>query len=163
MLNFWKKNSLKPARFSFGATSAIITNLAIITGLDSINNAKLSIIGGLLVIAIADNISDTLGIHIYKEAETTNKKEIFLTTFTSYFTRLFISMIFVLIVLIFPLSLAIYLSIIYGFLVLSLISYIIAYQKKINPIKAMLWHITVAFFVIILSSYLGSKISSYFQ
>jgi hypothetical protein len=63
-------------RFSFGATSAIITNLGIITGLDTLTHPKLSIIGALLVIALADNLSDTFGIHIYQESEYLGTKEV---------------------------------------------------------------------------------------
>lgn len=72
------KNTVRPAptRFSFGATSAIITNLGIITGLDTMTNPKLSIIGALLVIALADNLSDSFGIHIYQESEHIGKKEV---------------------------------------------------------------------------------------
>lgn len=56
-------------KFLFGSAAAIITNLGIIAGLFSSHNARGNIIGSILVIAIADNISDTLGIHIYQEAE----------------------------------------------------------------------------------------------
>jgi len=51
-------------KFSFGASSAIVTSLAFIVGLSRNPNPRLAIIGSLLVIAVADNISDSLGIHI---------------------------------------------------------------------------------------------------
>jgi len=54
-------------KYSFGASSAIITCLAFIIGLSHSSNPRLSIVGSLLVIAIADNISDSLGIHIFQE------------------------------------------------------------------------------------------------
>jgi hypothetical protein len=50
-------------KFLFGRTAAIITNLGLVVGLFSSLNAKVNIIGSILIIAIADNISDTLGIH----------------------------------------------------------------------------------------------------
>lgn len=156
MLN---NSAFKPTRFSFGATSAIITSLALVTGLDSVNNAKISIIGGLLAIAIADNISDTLGIHIYKEAETTDRKEVYLTTFVNYFTRLFVTMVFVLILLIFPFNVAVILSVIYGLFILSFISYIIAKRKHMDPVETSLKHLVLAIAVIIVSNYLGHLIT----
>ena len=53
-------------KYLFGSTSAIITELALIVGLSNSVNARSNMIAGILVIAIADNISDTLGIHIYQ-------------------------------------------------------------------------------------------------
>jgi hypothetical protein len=55
-------------KFSIGATTAITTSMALIAGLTQGGNVKTGIITGLLIIAIADNISDSLGIHIYKES-----------------------------------------------------------------------------------------------
>lgn len=54
-------------RFAFGATAAIMTSMALIVGLGSANSGKTGIVGGLLIIAVADNLSDTLSIHIYEE------------------------------------------------------------------------------------------------
>lgn len=149
---------MKPTRFSFGATSAITTNLAIIIGLDTISNARVSIIGALLVIAVADNISDTLGIHIYKESETADAKEIYFTTFINYLARLLVSLIFILFIILFPLNTAVYLSIIYGLLVLTAISYIIAKQRHVNPLRSISQHLAIAIGVIVASNYLGKLI-----
>ena len=58
MINFIKeKCRLTQTKFSFGATSAIITNLGLITGLDKLAHPQLSIITGILIIAVADNIA----------------------------------------------------------------------------------------------------------
>ena len=54
-------------KFSFGATSSTVTSLGIIFGLITSGNPRATVIGSLLVIAIADNIADSLGIHIYRE------------------------------------------------------------------------------------------------
>jgi len=54
---------------SFGLVSGIITTLGLIVGLHSSTHSGLIVIGGILVIAIADSLSDALGIHISEEAE----------------------------------------------------------------------------------------------
>ncbi|HEY4699475.1 MAG TPA: hypothetical protein VIH27_03785 [Nitrososphaerales archaeon] len=64
-----------PSKFSFGATSSTVTSLGIIFGLISTGNPKASIIGSLLVVAIADNIADSLGIHINRESTTYNTRK----------------------------------------------------------------------------------------
>ena len=57
------EHSLKVG-FSFGITSGIITTLGLMVGLNSSTNSKVAVIGGILIIAIADAFSDALGIHI---------------------------------------------------------------------------------------------------
>ncbi len=71
-------------RVSFGSTSAIITNLGLMAGLHSGPHAKGSIIGGILIIAFADNISDSFGIHIFSESEKTDKKEVWTSTLMNF-------------------------------------------------------------------------------
>lgn len=44
--------------FSFGLTSGVITTLGLIVGLHSSTHSDLSVIGGILSIAIADAMSD---------------------------------------------------------------------------------------------------------
>jgi len=61
-------------KYSFGATSAVTTSLAIIAGLGGTINPKISIASTLLVLAIADNISDSLGIHVFQESQCKSPK-----------------------------------------------------------------------------------------
>ena len=80
-----KNSPLHERRFIFGATTAVITNMGLVTGLFFSPNAKMNIIGSILVIALADNISDSLGIHIFQEAEKLKIKEVWLSTLTNFF------------------------------------------------------------------------------
>jgi len=159
------KNTSRPAqtRFSFGATSAIITNLGIITGLDTLTHPKLSIIGALLVIALADNLSDSFGIHIYQESEHLAKKEVWLSTLTNFLTRLFVSSTFIAMIIVLPIRLAAVCSVIWGLLILTVMTYPIAKQQKINPYSAILVHITIAVVVVIASNFVGGFVISRFQ
>jgi len=149
-------------KFSFGGTSAIITNLALIIGLNTAVNAKINIISGLLIIALADNISDTLGIHIYKESEGEKSIDNWISTLTNFFSRLLVSLGFVFIIAMLSLNIATIVSIIYGLLVMSAISYIIAINKKINPFISVFEHILITTVVILLSKYVGGFIISKF-
>ena len=154
-----KKNQrLYETRFSFGATAAIITNLALIFGLRTGEHAKLSIIGGMLIIAIADNISDSIGIHIYQESELLETKEVWLSTFTNFISRFLISLTFVLMVLFLPIKLAAVCTLIWGLLLLSIMSYMIAKDKGINPYSAILEHVSIAVAVVVGSNFIGRLI-----
>ncbi len=147
-------------KFLFGSTAAIITNLGLAVGLFSSPNAKVNIIGSILIIAIADNISDTLGIHIYQEAEGLRTKEVWLSSFTNFISRLIVSLLFVLLILVLPLKTAVVCCLILGFLIISFISYLIALHNRTNPYFALLEHLGVAVFVIILSRVLSNLMVS---
>jgi VIT1/CCC1 family predicted Fe2+/Mn2+ transporter len=159
------KNTVRPAqtRFSFGATSAIITNLGIITGLDTLTHPKLSIIGALLVIALADNLSDSFGIHIYQESEHIGKKEVWLSTLTNFLTRLFVSSTFIIMIIVLPIRLAVVCSVVWGLLVLTVMTYTIAKQQKINPFSAIFVHLTIAVIVVVASNFIGAFVITRFQ
>jgi len=145
-------------KFSFGATSAIITNLGLIAGLRTGEHAKIGIIGAMLAIALADNISDSVGIHVFQESECLETKEIWLSTSMNFMTRVLVSSSFILLVLLLPLSIAVVLSLTWGLLLLAALSYIIAKNKGINPYAAMLEHISIAVLIIIASNFLGKLI-----
>jgi len=53
----------------FGLTSGVITTLGIIVGLYTGTHSKLAVLAGMIVLALADALSDAMGIHISEEAE----------------------------------------------------------------------------------------------
>lgn len=159
MLNNTKnKHRLYETRFSFGATAAIITNLAMVVGLRTGEHAKLSILAAMLVIALADNISDAVGIHIYQESEGIDIKEVWLSTSTNFLTRLLVSLTFIALVLLLPIKTAVVCTVIWGLLLLSVMSYLIAKDKGVNPYLAILEHLSIAIAVITASNFAGKLI-----
>ena len=150
---------VKIHKFSMGATAAIVTSMGLIAGLAYESNAKTSIIAGLLVIAIVDNISDSLGIHIYKESEGANKQEIKSSTLGNFIIRLIITLIFVTIVLLFPPYIAFIVSSIWGLVLLTILSYLIARIKMTHPLREVVYHLAIALLVIIGCKFLGNFIS----
>jgi vacuolar iron transporter family protein len=147
----------------FGSTSAIITNTALIVGLNGSKNAQMNIIASILVIAVADNISDSLGIHIYQEAEGLSKKDLWISSLSNFTARFLVSMIFILFVMFLPLNLATVCSVIFGLLIITGISYDMAIYKKTDPFKAVASHVTITIIVILacnfLRNWLGGLIS----
>ena len=153
-----EKARLFQTRFSFGMTSAIVTNLALIVGLDSTANAKVSIVASILVIALADNISDSLGIHIYQESEQLERKEIWFSTATNFLARLLVSLTFIFIIIWLPIATAVASSVAWGLLLLAGLSYIIARDEGGNPYLEILRHLGIAIAVIMASEWLGRLI-----
>jgi VIT1/CCC1 family predicted Fe2+/Mn2+ transporter len=146
-------------KFSFGATSAILTSMALIVGLGSISSNKSSLIGALLVIAIVDNVSDTLGIHIYQESEALADDIKYTNiTITNYGTRLIITLSFIVLLLLLPNNLAKATSVIWGAIILSVLTYFISKNKGTKPAPEVFKHLLIAFIVIIISQVIGNFI-----
>jgi len=148
---------------SFGTTSGIITTLALMIGLYSGTNSRLAVIGGVLTIAIADSLSDSMGIHVTQESENRHTdKEIWESTFCTFICKFIIASSFIVPVLLFELKNAIYIGIIWGLLLLSLLSYYISRIRRTKAWKVVTEHIVIAIFVIILSYYVGYWINILF-
>ena len=148
----------KLTNFSFGGTSAIITNISLIVGL----NSKSNIIGGLLVIALADNISDSLGIHIFQESETQHEASNLLSTVSNFTVRLLVSLTFILIILLLPIYSAQIVAVIWGVILLSSMTYLIARANKSDPIPEVVKHLAIAVVVIAASKFIGNEIRNLF-
>ena len=152
---------LKFHDLSFGATSAVMTSLAIIIGLSSKLNAKINIITALLIIAVADNISDSFGIHIYQESQGVKPGEVKKTTTNNFIARFIITVIFILFTFLLPINLGVILSIIFGVLILISLSYYIAKDQKINPLGVTIRHMFLAILVM-LASFILREITTFF-
>lgn len=138
-----KRKIPKFYNFSFGVTSAIMTSLAIVIGLSGATG-NITIITALLIIAIADNISDSFGIHIYQESKCINPKEVKTTTANNFIARMLITFVFILFVIYMPINLAIIFSIIFGITILIILSYLISKSQKISPYHSVTRHLTLA-------------------
>ena len=147
-----------PSKFSFGATSSTVTSLGIIFGLLSSGNPKASVIGSLLVIAVADNIADSLGIHIYRETTATKKENTRMFTISNFITRFGITLTFVVLFAFLPIDYAATFCVVIGFGILVFLSYLIGVQRKTSAIKEVFIHLGIAIPVIIISHFLGQLI-----
>lgn len=147
-----------PSKFSFGATSSTVTSLGIIFGLLSSGNPQASVIGSLLVIAVADNIADSLGIHIYRETTSTKKENTRMFTISNFLTRFGITLTFVVLFAFLPIDYAAALCVLIGFGILIFLSYLIGVQRKTSTIREILIHLGIAIPVIIISHFLGQVI-----
>ena len=152
---------MKLTDISYGATSAVITCLAIMIALSGTVNFVVTIITALLIIAIADNISDSFGIHIYQESEATAGKKIVRTTMNNFISRVIVVAVFIAIIILFPIHLAILLSIVFGLSIIIIVSYYISKQQKSNVYLVISKHVFITVAVIIGSFLLREIISNY--
>lgn len=149
---------------SFGLTSGIITPLGLMIGLEAGTESKIVVIGGLITVAIADAFSDTLGIHVSQESrETLSRRKVWESTIAAFVSKFLIVSSFIIPLILFELSTAIYISIIWGFIVLSALSYHIANANKENKIKAIIENLSIATIVLLISYFVGTWISNNFN
>ncbi len=147
------KSSIR-AGLGFGVTSGPITVLGLMVGLHSILPSKLVLIGGILTIAIADAMSDSLGMHVAKEATNLyTTKEVWETTIYTFLSKFFIAISFTLPFYFFQLYTAMIINIIWGLLLLGTFSFFIAKKNGVNPWKVVTEHLVIAAVVIIISHY----------
>lgn len=146
--------------FSFGLTSGIITTLGLIVGLHSGTHSRLVIMGGVLVIAVADALSDSLGIHVSQESDKKNStKQVWESTLATFLSKFIFALLFIIPLLLLELNTAIIVSIIFGLFLISLFSYFLAKQEKVRPYKVILEHLIIASIVIIITHYIGDLVA----
>jgi len=147
----------------FGLTSGIITTLGLIVGLNSGTHSKAVILSGIFVIAIADALSDSLGIHISEEAggKGVKEREVWESTISTLLFKFIFALSFIIPILLFDLQTAIIISIVWGMVLLSIFSFYIAKWNSSNPVKVIAEHLIIAILVIILTNFVGSWVAGF--
>ena len=144
----------------FGLTSGVITTLGMLIGLYSVSNSKTIVIGGILSIAIADSVSDALGIHLSEESQKdVSHKYIWQATIFTFLTKFIFALSFLIPIFVFPLNFAVIVSLIWGVFLISFISYKFAKDRNENPFRAILEHLSITIIVLVIIYYTGKFIN----
>lgn len=148
---------------SFGLTSGVITTLGLLIGVHSATNSKLAVIGGIFSIAIADALSDAMGMHAVEEATGRKTKSIWEATLATFCSKFFFALSFIIPIILFELHTAIYAAIAWAALLISILGYRIAKTNKENPIAVITEHLALTLVVVILTYYVGTFVATYFD
>ncbi len=140
----------------FGATSGVITTLGLITGLYAGTASLTAVLGGILVIAFADAMSDALGIHIAEEADPeTDTAHVWAATLSTFATKFVFALSFAVPLLFMSLTPAVLTSIVWGMLVITVLSFFLARAQGSNPVPVVAEHLVIASVVVVLSHFIG--------
>ena len=150
---------IKTRKISFGATAAVVTSMALVTGLGAADATRPVIVSALLIAAVADNLTDALSVHVFQESEHLDRKEVLAGTMTNFFTRLLLGLSFVLLAGWLPLAYATTAALIWGTLLLSILTYLVAHERGVNPLPEILIHLVVTVVVIAASMSIGRWIN----
>jgi len=154
------KHSLRTG-ITFGMTSGVITTLGLMVGLHSGTHSRIVVLGGILTIAIADACSDALGIHVSEEAENVHTaKQIWGSTIATFLSKFLFALTFSVPILLLPLSTAIIVSLLWGMLILAILSYAMAKSQGEAPWKIVGEHIVIALVVIVITHWVGDWVGT---
>jgi VIT1/CCC1 family predicted Fe2+/Mn2+ transporter len=146
---------------SFGLTSAVITTLGLMVGLHAGTHSRVVVLAGILTIAIADAFSDALGIHVSEEADKTRTaQQVWGATIATFFTKCLVALTFAVPVFFLPLSIAIIVSLLWGFSILTVLSYVIARSQSESAWKIVGEHLIIAGAVLAITHWVGDWIGT---
>ncbi len=144
---------------SFGITSGVVTTVGLLMGLAASTNAVLPVISGILIIAVADALSDSFGIFVEEESSGVSIKSMREAAAATFLAKFFVALSFISFFIFFPLDLAVLCSVIWGVFLSGTFSLYLAKIKNQKKLPFALSHIALTLIVIFLSHYLGKLIS----
>lgn len=147
---------------SFGTVSGVISTLGLMVGLESGTKSELAVIGGIVMIAIADSFADALSIHVSEESQQGTKEDfIWQATIATFFGKIIIALSFVVPFFFLDLTTSIIVNIFWGLLLVGLINYLVAKGRGVRPFKLILEHILITVFVILITYLAGFAVRHY--
>ncbi len=161
-MEFLKSDGARTGLF-FGATSGVITTIGLIVGLNSGTQSVTAVLGGILVIAVADAMSDALGIHLAEESDPdTDHSHVWSATIMTFLTKFIFSISFAVPLLLLPLEPAVIVSVVWGLLVIVVLSYFLARSQHESPLSIIAEHVGIAVLVLVFSHYIGVWVAATF-
>ena len=161
-MEFFKSDGARTGLF-FGATSGVITTIGLIVGLNAGTRSITAVLGGILVISVADAMSDALGIHLAEEADpNTDHAHVWAATIMTFLTKFVFSISFAIPLLLLPLTTAVAVSVVWGLLVIVVLSYFLARSQDESPLYIIGEHVGIAILVLVFSHYIGVWVAANF-
>ena len=151
------------AGIGFGLTSGVITTVGLMVGLHAGTHSRIAVVGGIVTIAIADALSDALGIHLAEESRAVRPSQIWEATLSTFLAKFITAGTFVIPVLLFELPVAIIVSMVWGLVILTALSSLLARRQGLAPWKAIGEHVLVAIAVVTISYCVGRQVSDFIR
>ena len=140
----------------FGATSGVITTIGLMVGLQAGTQSLTAVFGGVVVIAVADSMSDALGIHLAQEADPeSTRAHIWAATLWAFVSKFLVAISFALPLILLPLNQAVLVGVVWGLMIVALMSYFLARMQQTSAWRVVGEHVSIALVVIALSHYVG--------
>ena len=112
-------------------------------------------VSALLIAAVADNLTDSLSVHVYQESERLEQKEAFIGTLSNFVTRLLLCLSFVLIVVLLPEHIAAIWGLVWGTSLLVALTCLLARFRGVSAMSKVGKHLAIALAIILVSQRMG--------
>ncbi|HEY4494995.1 MAG TPA: hypothetical protein VJC01_00935, partial [Candidatus Paceibacterota bacterium] len=153
----------KLGKFSFGISSAVLTTLGMIVGLNSATESLIAVIAGIVTVAVADSLADSIGIYFSKKTERgISPATVFKSALNVFLSKFIFALTFIIPFIVFPLFFAIYVCIAWGLVLLAFINIQIAFVQEESISKTVTKNLVIAIFVIFISYFAGKVVSLIF-
>ena len=140
----------------FGATSGVITTVGLMVGLQAGTQSFTAVLGGVVVIAVSDSMSDALGIHLAQEADPeSTRAHIWAATLWAFVSKFLVAISFALPLILLPLDQAVLVGVVWGLMIVTFMSYFLARMQQAPAWGVVGEHVSIALVVIALSHYVG--------
>ena len=147
-------------KMSYGISSAVLTTLGIMVGLDSSTQSKVAVVAGITAIAVSDSMSDAMGIYTAKKAERgTTESAAMKNAISVYLTKLAFTLSFLVPFIFLPIQSAIFVSLVWGLMLLSFVSAQIAFVQEESIPKSVGKNLLMATVIIVLAYVFGQVIA----
>ncbi|HLP79080.1 MAG TPA: CYTH domain-containing protein [Acidobacteriota bacterium] len=147
-------------RFSFGISSGVLTTLGIVIVLNTSTYNFLAVIAGIIGVAVADSMSDALGVYSLKKSERGVKTATALrSAIATLIGKIACTSSFIIPFILFEPSIAIYVCILWGVILLTFVNVQIARIQQESVAKTVFTNLLVATIVIALSFAVGNYLS----
>ncbi len=141
---------------AFGLTSGTITTLGVLIGVFFATESKFATIAAILIVAIADAVSDALGIYSAKETEKgVSQRAIWRVTQASFWAKFLVSAVFIIPVIFLSQLPAIVISQIAGFGLLFFLGVFVAKVRAKPPFVSAVEYVIVGLIVVFVTFLLG--------
>lgn len=147
---------------SFGLTSGVITTLGLMVGLHAGTHSRAVVLGGILTIAVADALSDAMGIHLAEESKNSGPaSHVWEATLATFAAKFVIAGTFVVPVLTRPLDQAVVISLVWGLFLLTALSFFVARAQAISPWRVIGEHLLIALCVVAITHVVGDWVQGW--
>lgn len=151
-------------RFAYGISSGVLTTLGVMVGLLGATSSRLAVIGGILSIAIADSLSDSLGVYSLKISERgTTKKQALKSAINVFIGKLIFALSFIIPFLLFSLNTSVLVSIIWGLFLIMFLNLLISIAQGESIFKTVLKNTLITIAVLAISYGVGLLIKLIFN
>lgn len=150
------------AGLGFGLSSGVITTVGLAVGLAAGTQSREAVLGGILVIAVADSLSDALGIHIAEEGRGVAHRLVWRATWRTFLSKLLVALSFLPPVLLLPLPAAVAACLLWAALVLGLVSVPLARSRGLPAWLVAAEHLGIGAAVVAASHLAGRGVALLF-